>query len=223
MKKFFLVLLMCFCGLLGEALAQIGVGVRGGHVLSQVSLEYIATSLTIRPRQAIVEGYEVGVVGRLMNTKHFGLQVEANYSQLGWHLYLETEGERLREFEMVQVPLVSYLQMGRGRFKFTVQAGAFASYILKNQDILAPLEEELPAEMLKMGHQKNLPWQYGILAGAGPSYHFSFGVLQLEARFSQTMSDLLEVDLIRTDDYDGFQLQNITFGLQWVYMFDRGR
>ena len=218
MKKFW-VLLICCCGFSVCAFAQTGVGLKGGPLFSQLSLTYTPTVGTIRPQQTLVQGFEVGVVGRYMNNKHLGLQVEANYQRQGWHLYLGTAGERQRELEVLQVPLVSYLQMGRGRFKFTVQAGAFAGYIFNQRDILAPGQEEMPAGMIRYSHQEELPWQYGFLVGGGPAYHFPFGMLLLEGRFSQALSDLLKADFNRSDDFDAFRLQTITFGLQWVYMF----
>lgn len=217
--KRFLVLLVCACGMTLSASAQVGVGLRGGALLSQVYVDLTANSNLLNPRPTFVQGMEVGVFGRLMNNKNLGMQLEVNYSRQGWHIYPATEGEHQRELEVIQVPVLSYLQIGRGRFKFTLQAGAFAGYVLSRTDIFRPNPEVESTNLVVYDHQEELPWQYGIVAGGGPAYHFSFGMIQLEARFSHALSDLIRTDLNRSDDFDSFRLQTITFGLQWVYMF----
>ena len=226
MKQFWL-LFSCMCGLISGASGQSGIGLRGGPLLSQVNYSYVRPpdNTPLRPAQALVQGMEVGLVGRYMNSKHLGIQAEVNFSRQGWHIYLETEGERLKELEMVQVPVLSYLQLGRGRLKFTVQAGAFVGYVLGQKDVIIPVQEDVPGQV-RYSHQKEQPWQYGIVVGGGPSFTFPFGVLQLEGRFSQAMSDLIRTDYKINDDYvdfDVFSLQTITFSLQWVYMFESRR
>lgn len=225
--KDFWVLLICLLGPFWAASAQNGIGLRGGPSLSQASYTYAArlSGETIRPQQSLVQGFELGLVGRFMNTPHLGLQVEANYSRQGWHIYVQTEGEHKKELEIFQVPMLSFLQLGRGKLKFTVQAGAYGAYVFNRRDVLLPLVEDLPGK-IRYSHQEELPWQFGILAGGGPSFRFPFGVLQLEARFSQAFSDLIKTDLQNNDDFvdfDSFRMQNITFGLQWVYMFESRR
>lgn len=224
MKKFWVVL-ACMCGLVTGVEGQSGIGLRGGPLFSQVNYTYLRSAGLIRPSQALVQGINFGIVGRFMNSKHLGMQTEVNYSRQGWHIYLQTEGERKKELEIIQVPVLSYLQLGRGKLKFTVQAGAFGAYVFSRSDVITPAQEDLP-NLIRYSHQKEQPWQYGIMVGGGPSFTFPFGVLQLEGRFSHALSDLIRTDYKVNEgfvDFDAFNLQTITFGLQWVYMFKSRR
>lgn len=188
--------------------AQTSVGLRGGSTLSRVNFEPAVG-------QEFVTGIEVGVIGRFLNTEHLGMQVELNYSQQGLHLYPATSNAYQQNFHSIQLPLTSLLQLGNGRFKFNVQAGAFLAYTFKETDVLLPGGETEPPVLY--AHQEELPWQYGVLAAAGPAFHFNFGILQLEARFTQHLSDFWKADLSRGDDFDASQRQTITFGAQWLY------
>lgn len=222
MKQFW-VLLACMCGLASVVKGQSGIGLRGGATFSQVNFTFTRPEppdFVTGPAQALVQGMEVGIVGRFMNSKHLGLQTEINYSRQGWHIYLETEGEHKVDLEMVQVPVMSYIQLGGGKLKFTVQAGAFVGYVLNRNDVISP-PEEVPG-LIRYSHQEELPWQYGVLVGGGPSFTFPFGVISLEGRFSHSLSNLFRSDFTINEDFvdfDAFNLQTITFGLQWVYMF----
>ena len=208
MAKLLFLLGCCFLPL--ALMAQTSVGLRGGSSLSRVNFEPA-------PAQEFVTGYEVGVVSRFLNTKHLGLQLELNYSKQGFHLYPTTTDAYQQEFSYIQFPLTSFLQMGRGRFKFNVQAGAFVAYAFKKEEVLLPTGETEPRFLY--AHQEDLPWQYGVLAAAGPAFHFNFGILQLEARFTQHLSDFWKADFSRDDDFDISQQQIITFGAQWLYTF----
>ncbi|WP_017731133.1 porin family protein [Nafulsella turpanensis] len=208
-----LLLLGCWFLPLG-LLAQTSVGLRGGSSLSRVNFDPPTA-------QEFVNGFEAGLVGRFLNTPHLGLQLELNYSVQGFHLYPATPEAYKREFHYIQLPLTSFLQMGRGRLKFNVQAGAFAAYAFKKTDVLLPAAEAEPRYVY--AHQEELPWQYGVLAAAGPAFHFNFGILQLEARFTQHLSDFWEADFSRDDDFDISQQQTITFGAQWLYTFRKKR
>lgn len=215
------VFLACFLGLISVANGQAGIGLRGGSVLSQVIYSFSDVTNPVRPAQTLVQGMEAGIIGRYMNSKNLGMQAEINYSRQGWHIYLQTEAEQMKELEIIQVPLLSYLQLGRGKLKFTVQAGAFAAYVLNSRDILLPVQQDLEG-FVRISHQQEEPWQYGVLVGGGPSFTFPFGVVQLEGRFSHALSNLVRTDYKANAgfaDFEAFHLQSITFGLQWVYMF----
>lgn len=208
MKKFWLLIACCLC--LGTLTAQTSVGARGGMSLSRVNF-------TPAVPQAFVSGYEAGLLFRHLNTKHLGIQAELNISRQGWHMFPADSQAYEKELQYIQLPLLSHVQLGGGRFTFVAQAGGFVSYTFSQKDLSLPAENAEPG--IAYEQQALLPWQYGVLAAAGPSFRFNFGTLQLEARFAQHLSDLLEVNLNRPDDFDASQQQIITFGLQWLYTF----
>lgn len=205
-----LLLLLGCCFLSFGLQAQTSVGLRGGSSLSLVN-----TKPAIG--QEYVSGMEAGVVARFLNSNHLGMQLELNYSVQGFHFYPATTEAYHKKLSYLQLPLTSFVQLGRGRLKFNVQAGAFAAYTVKQEEVLLPTgEAEIP---VLYAHQEELPWQYGVLVGGGPAFHFNFGILQLEARFTQHLSDFWKADFSRDDDFDTTQQQTITFGLQWLYTF----
>lgn len=208
MKNLWLLLVCCL--LLGKLTAQTSVGVRGGVSLSRVNF-------TPAISQTFVSGYEAGLLFRHLNTKHLGIQAELNLSRQGWHIYPADSRAYEKELQYIQLPLLSHVQLGGGRFTFVAQAGGFVAYTFSEKDLKLPLEDAEPGVVY--AQQDLLPWQYGVLAAAGPSFRFNFGTLQLEARFAQHLSDLLQVNLNRPDDFDASQQQIITFGLQWLYTF----
>lgn len=220
MRKF-LVLLLLWVGLYAFASAQSGIGVRGGANLSRFNFTVSPGQGLRVPPQEFAQGFEAGIVGRLMNNRHLGFQVELNYSRKGWLIYPASEMVHQKELEFLQLPLLTVVQLGRGRLKFTAHGGVFMAYLMKYSDIQGP-DPEFPAP-IRYEQQALRPWQYGVLVGGGPAFQFPFGILQLEARYVHYLSDLLEVNLSRQDDFDTSSPMTTTFGLQWVYMFGGGR
>ncbi len=209
MKKFWL---FCVCFLLlGKLVAQTSVGVRGGKSVSRINFSPVLP-------QALVDGYEGGVFLRYKNSQHLGLQVELNMSSQGWHVYPSVDSlMHKKELKYVQLPLLTHVQLGAGRFTLVLQAGGFLAYTFSETNVQEP-EAGVSGQLLYR-RQPFLPWQYGVLAAAGPSFRFNFGELMLEARFAQHLSNLLEANLNQTNDIDDSQQQIITFGLQWLYTF----
>lgn len=212
---------LLLCGLLigGSAFAQAGLGLRGGPSFSQVS--FTTGRGVPRPPQELVQGLEVGLLWRMLNNQRLGLQAELNYSSKGWYIYPGTVEGHQREYQYIQLPVLSHLQLGRGRLKFIVQAGAFVAYAWQIEDVRLPGPNAMPRVVY--AHQASQPWQFGVLGGAGPAFELPFGMLQLEARFAHQLSHVLEPDLSRNDDFLASHQQSITFELQWVYMFDKKR
>lgn len=215
--KWVLLLVVLLLG--GGAFAQTGLGLRGGPSYSQVDF---STSRGVpRPGQQLVQGLDVGLLWRLLDNKHLGVQAELNYNHKGWNIYPGTNEEHQREYHYLQLPLLSHLQLGRGRLKFVVQAGAFVAYAWEIEDVRSPGPNANPRVVY--GHQASQPWQFGVLGGAGPAFESPIGVLQLEARVAHHLSHVLRPDLSRNDDFLASHQQSITFGLQWVYMFGKKR
>jgi hypothetical protein len=205
MKKFWL---FCVCFLLlGKLVAQTSIGVRGGKSISRVNFNPALP-------QTFVDGVEGGVFLRYKNSRHLGLQLELNMSSQGWHVSPAVDSlAHQKELNYIQLPLLTHVQLGGGRFTFVLQAGGFLAYAFSEKDLLEP------AGAVIYRQQAFNPWQYGILGAAGPAYRFNFGELQLEARFAQHLSNLLEANFNQTNDIDDSQQQIITFGLQWLYTF----
>lgn len=205
MKKLWL--FFSCCVLLGTLNAQTSIGIRGGKSFSRVNFAPV-------PPQALVEGIEGGIILRHMNSRHLGIQLELNVSSQGWSIYPTVDSlAHTKQVQYIQVPLLTHVQLGRGRFTFAVQAGALAAYAFSEKDGNKPVYTDAHRQ------QAFLPWQFGMLASAGPAFRFNFGELKLEARFAQHLSNLLEANLSQTEGFTISQQQIITFGLQWLYTF----
>lgn len=119
----------------GEARRDLAVGVNGSYLLNKVSF-----NPTIR--QTFKGGAGFGLTARYTCEKYFNmicaLQMELNYSQLGWKEEFEEGDERTYERRMnyLQIPLLANLGFGRerGGFKGFLILGPQLNFFLGESD-----------------------------------------------------------------------------------------
>lgn len=201
----YIVLIYCCCLLTGTALAQQLIGVKGGYGLHR--MEFMRSPA---PNQQWVKGMGGGVAFRSLNSKHLGLQLELLLEQKGWHLLPGTPDAYHLEEQHLVLPIQSVVLIGKGRLQLIVSGGAFAAYILQE-------EVRVNAPGTAYQRQRKQDWQYGLLAGLGPAVRIGAkNWVQLEGRFSYTLSNRLEPNLATGDAFNVSQQQSATVSLVWL-------
>lgn len=184
------------------AQAQIGkyrndwaVGVNGGYALNKISF-----NPTIK--QKYHEGLTFGVTARYTCEKYFAmlcaLQVELNYTQLGWTENIETCTDTYkRNINYFQLPVLAHLGFGkeRGGAKGFLVLGPQIGYVIgeneeRGGDWTLPLQRpnNITAQYDTKVQKK---FEYGLTGGLGvdlstkSGHHFI-----LEGRYYYALSDI---------------------------------
>lgn len=154
-------------------------------------------------------GYNGGIAFRYITENHFGLQLEANYSQRGW---TEEGGGYSRQLNYVEVPFLTHYYLG-DTHRFIFNLGPKIGYLLDEKvlkdDNLKPTAEQriIPA------HNK---FDYGIAAGFGYNLHTrKAGVLQWELRAYYGLASVFpnsKVDFFSTSNFI-----NASVNLGWYF------
>lgn len=196
-----LILLIYICA---HAYAQIGeprrdfaIGGGGGVALNMLSF-----------RPGVKQNYHVGptlgVTGRYTCEKYFSmicaLQVEANYTLLGWNEDIETSTDTYqRHLHYIQVPFLAHLGYGReykgfkGYFIGGPQVGfCFADSEDRGGEWSEATLQLRPNHVTQQyGKSIENKFDYGITAGLGAEYSLKNGMhLMVEGRYYFALGDI---------------------------------
>ncbi len=210
-KKTFFLITLCW-------LALSSTNVQAQTILLDPPEIYIGTThgvngstMLFNPRvtQTYLLGYNGGVSFRYVTEKHFGLQVELNYSQRGW---AEEGGVYSRRLDYLELPFLTHIYVGdKNRFIFNL--GPKLGYLL-NETVLTndgsnPAQEQhlIPAQF---------KFDYGIAAGLGYNLHTSrTGVFQLELRAYYGLADVFPNT--KSDYFNTSNHLNASVNLGWYF------
>lgn len=208
----YIVLIYCCCLLSGTALAQQLVGVKGSWGLHNIRA--VPSVRIPQPQQQFVPGPGAGLVFRTLSSRHLGLQLELLVEEKGYSLLPLNDPDNYRiEERHLTLPIQSVVMVGRGNFQLVINGGAFASYIF-GENVVEKAEAK--AYPIKFWEQTNQDWHYGLVGGLGPAVRIGRNWLQLEARFSYSLSNRLKPNLSVTDAFNISNQQSISFSLQWL-------
>lgn len=201
MKRHILFLLLAAAALttraqVGEARRDLAVGVSGGYVLNKVSF-----NPTIK--QDYHEGKTFGLTLRYTCEKYFAalcaLQIEANYTQLGWKEKIETSTNTYqRTVNYLQIPLLANLGFGRerGGAKGFLAIGPQVAFALNESERRGGGTWDLvrPNNVVQQYDLKvQRKFEYGLTGGLGldvstrSGHHFL-----LEGRYYYALSDIFK-------------------------------
>lgn len=209
--KYF-VLVFCCCLLSGTAPAQQLVGIKGGWGLHNIRAVPSIRNVPL-PEQNWVQGLGGGLIFRTLSSKHLGLQLELLLDQKGWHLLPATPNAYRIEEQHLTLPVQSVVMVGKGNFQLVINGGAFVSYIIGEKITEFGSPDGYP---VKFRGQPNLDWHYGLLGGMGPAIRIGRSWLQLEGRFSYTLSNRLQPNLSVNDAFNITNQQSVSFALLWI-------
>jgi len=181
---------------------EIYIGATGGMNGSLVSF-----NPTVNQSMPLI-GYNGGLSFRYITEKHFGLQIEANYSQRGW---TESNGLYSRRADYIELPLLTHIFWGNTH-RFIFNLGPKVAYLLRETELINNVTE--PEEQ----HTKPIyhPFDYGIAAGVGYNLKTKkIGVLQLEARAYYGLSNIFADK--KTDYFSLSNYMNVSVNLGWYF------
>ncbi len=213
-NKYRVVLLVLSCLAHTMVSAQVGehrndfaVGVNGGYLLNKVSFNPTV-------KQSFHGDTGVGVTARYICEKYFkmicGVQMEINYSRLGWKEEFEDGDDRTyrRRMGYLQVPLLAHLGFGKergGAKGFLVLGPQFAFFLNESDEKTGDwsAEEELYRQTLtQQGSTQNIrimqhwisaekKFEYGLTGGLGLELSTKSGHrFLLEGRYYFALSDI---------------------------------
>jgi len=205
LTSFFFAILACTTvqSQVGEPRRAIAIGGNAGMVLNTIGFDP-----TIKQNMHI--GPTIGLTARFTSELYFkilcSLQVELNYTQLGWREnVLDSQTEPLpdkykRNQNYLQLPLLARLAFGHeergvmGYFIAGPQMGFLFSEKEKKSDVWTLLPNGNPDRpngmfaQYTMSPDKKL--DYGITAGLGLELHTAAGHIMLEGRYYYGLGDL---------------------------------
>lgn len=177
------------------------IGVRGGATASWVSFSPSVSQKTMY-------GFQGGALFRYVSDYHFGVQVEANYTQRGWiedyDAYTYT-----RQLNYVEIPFLSHIYFGKRYFRWFFNLGPSISYLLQDN---AQSTMTADQETLRQTSDITNRIDYAIVIGTGFEFQTKrAGIYQLEARYSFGLGDMFPS--AATDEYRRSSNQNVSLCL----------
>ncbi|MCQ2207244.1 MAG: PorT family protein [Paludibacteraceae bacterium] len=210
---------------------EIGVGVQGGLALSQV--RFLHNDVTYSNNLGDLgyrKGADFGAMVRFIAQKHFGLQLEANYTQSGWkekwndpttiNEQQMVDGTIEREIDYLNVPLLAHIYFGNTHRMF-FNFGPKIGFLLGTGDNKTNLTPEQQQAILTNNWNdprlnetiEENKVDLGLCVGAGYEFHLSKVNILAEARWHWGLKDVFEHDRSAVFQRSNNQLFTFTLGV----------
>jgi len=216
MKYQKLILLLMAFSLVSDLFGQVayfvpeyGVGIHGGGTASRVSF---SPSVSEKPTY----GLQAGGIFRYISAKHFGAQIEANFTQRGWTEKSDVYNYA-HQLNYVEVPFLSHIYFGRKVFRWFFNLGPSVSYLISDN-----IQSTVTSDQQETRHAMELRNRFDYAIAVGTGFEFNTkraGIYQLEARYSFGLGDMFPNSA--TDDYRRSSNQNLSVCLG--LLFNAGR
>ncbi len=152
-------------------------------------------------------GYYGGIAANYISEKHWGLQVELNYSQRGWKEQ-ETSGNFQRRLNYFEMPVLTHFYLGN-KFRWMFNLGPKIGYLLSESSQNAVHSSTNPENTMPVSNK----FDYGICAGSGFELVMGATSYVLEARYSFGLSDVFPNSKADTFENSGNKFLSITLGV----------
>lgn len=154
-------------------------------------------------------GAQAGIVFRYISDRHFGIQVETNFTQRGWKeksdVYRYT-----RTLDYIEIPFLSHIYFGKNYFRWFFNLGPEISFRVADRTD-TDISDERQKSPRHTDDFKTI-FDYGIAVGTGFEFQTRrAGIYQLEARYSFGLGDLYRNS--SDDTYRRSSNQNISLCL----------
>ncbi len=198
-KQLFIATLLVFFSL--PALAQMGeqrhnfaVGFSGG-------MNYNTVSFDPTIKQNGLMGINGGLTARYISEKYFsmicGVQVELNYSQLGWDEKFETadgsidDRSYIHRMNYLEIPLLAHLAFGRERgLQFFLNLGPQIGFMLNDSEKFdGSWTSDQMSSKEEYGKKIDNKFDYGIAGGGGFELRTKAGNFLIEGRYYFGLAD----------------------------------
>jgi len=157
------------------------LGVRGGVTFNQIS-----TAESIG--QDLLQGITSGFTFQHFARKGPGIQLEINYVQRGW---AEPDSLYERQLTYLELPFMTHIGIGKGKFKFFLNLGPYVAYLLDESEVI-------PSDVSRTyyGRPLDQQFEYGLCGGAGFNLETDIGKFQLEARYNNGLQNIFDEDVL---------------------------
>lgn len=142
-------------------------------------------------------GLTAGVVFQHLSQKSLGVQIELNYSQMGWKENLDTTNFYRRRLNVFQLPAMTHVRIGKGNTKAIINFGPYLSYLLSESEKIELLEGVSEQDYYRKPLSNSV--ELGLCFGIGVTQKTDVGLFQLETRVTYALSNSFKPD-------DGFSL-----------------
>jgi hypothetical protein len=185
--------------------SQLHVGLRGGYSIS--SVDFIPD---YKQRPVYERLFDAGLVFKYFDLQYFGFQGEVNLTQRGYRLPLGDEKHYKRISTYAEIPLFMQVRAKHNNIFIHFNAGVTASYMLRSVE-----GDNLTGSYQMSTYETNIlrdnRFDYGLMGGLGVGYDFSWGTIQVEARFHYGLGDLYYYKFEDNPTRSPARVQNISF------------
>ena len=154
-------------------------------------------SADIQIAQEQTLGNITGLVFKLMQERHAGLQFEINLANKGWTQIVTSTYNYETKLRYLNVNAYTHLIFGKTKFRFFVLGGPFFNRLLSTSasEIPQDLEEDITFRFDK--ESDNL-WEIGLSGGGGFVLSTGIGEFQIEGKFNLGLTNIIK----ETEDTD---------------------
>lgn len=171
------------------------LGIKGGWNASSIGLQPAISDLTSD------YSYSSGLVYVFSDKKNVGIQIELLFNSRRWIEYFD-EYQAKTELQYLELPLMTNINLGNGRFKYLINLGTyFAVKLDKNQFTNLPENNEYYYGFVDRAERGA---DFGLLIGGALRYFSEVGVFQLDARFAYGYQK------IYNEEATGFRFSNMS-------------
>ncbi len=189
------------------ASAQISIGPRLGMQGASQNLP--------SPFSVMFPGFQGGVSTMISLGDDLVLQPDIMYSQRGFKLCYCDDFQILR-LNFVEVPVSMRYMFGMGNMRFFVQGGFYGAFAMGGQFIEEYNGEETREDYDFEGTGTN-KLDLGLVGGGGVQYRTTAGVIVLDLRWNQGMSDLSSTFMPETNQT---KVTNQSLGISLAFYFE---
>jgi len=150
-------------------------GAKFGMIYSAIDIQPTISETSHEP------SFSGGIVYIFSQKKYVGLQVEVLYSQYRWKDTFN-DGTVNNSFNYLELPLMTNIIFGKGRFKYILNLGTYYAMLL-GKDLKVNIPESNAYYQSVMEREERTS-NYGLLLGGALRYISKVGIFQLDARFN---------------------------------------
>ncbi len=191
---------------------EYALGMRAGATASFVSFVP-----AISDRQ-LLYGAQAGVAFRYITDRHFGIQVETNFTQRGWKEKSDAFTYE-RQLDYIEIPFLSHIYFGKKYFRWFFNLGPEISFRVDDRTKKNTISSD-DQKSARHTDPFKTAFDYGIAVGTGFEFQTRrAGIYQLEARYSFGLGDLFKNST--SDTYSRSSNQNISLCLGFLFNIKR--
>ncbi len=190
---------------------EYALGVRAGATASFVSFVPAISDWQM------LYGAQAGVAFRYITDRHFGIQVETNFTQRGWKEKNDAFAYE-RRLDYIEIPLLSHIYFGKKYFRWFFNLGPEISFRVHDNGAKTNITEDQKSP--RHTDEFKTAFDYGIVVGTGFEFQTQkAGIYQLEARYSFGLGDLFKNST--SDTYSRSSNQNISLCFGFLFNIKR--